>query len=84
VYLNTTRLTQGNDTSCGCKKTSLGATSIENILISNSISFTKEYTNKELNKKRYDFAIIENNIITRLIEYDGEQHYYTTGGWNNQ
>lgn len=84
IYLNTGRLTSGNDTSCGCKKNSLGASKINQILKDNNINFIKQY-GIELNKRRFDFAILnQSNEIIRLIEYDGQQHYYTTGGWNNQ
>lgn len=83
VYLNTSRLNNGNDTSCGCKKSSLGAIKIENIFKANNILYKKEYTNTDLKSKRFDFAIIENDKIIRLVEFDGEQHYRTSGGWNN-
>lgn len=84
VYLNTSRLNGGNDTSCGCKKISLGALQLENVLKNNNIPFIKEYT-IPINKYRVDFAIInENKEIVRFIEYDGEQHYRSTGGWNNK
>ena len=85
VYLNTSRLTSGNDTSCGCKTRSLGENIIRDLLLDNQINFIQEYSEDSLNHKRFDFAILDTNQqISRLIEYDGEQHYFTTGGWNNQ
>lgn len=85
VYLNTSRLTSGNDTSCGCKTCSLGENNIRNLLLNNNIDFIQEYSENSLNHKRFDFAILnENKQVDRLIEYDGEQHYFTTGGWNNK
>ena len=85
VYLNTSRLTSGNDTSCGCKTRSFGENIIRDLLLDNQISFIQEYSEDSLNHKRFDFAILDTNQqISRLIEYDGEQHYFTTGGWNNQ
>ena len=85
VYLNTSRLTSGNDTSCGCKTRSLGENIIRDLLLDNQINFIQEYSEDSLNRKRFDFAILDTNQqINRLIEYDGEQHYFTTGGWNNQ
>lgn len=85
VYLNTSRLTSGNDTSCGCKTRSLGENIIRDLLLNNQINFIQEYSEDSLNRKRFDFAILDvNQQISRLIEYDGEQHYFTTGGWNNQ
>ena len=39
----------------------------------------KNYTFNDLlgerNKLRFDFGIIENNTLSYLIEYDGEQHF---------
>lgn len=85
IYLNTGRLKSGNDISCGCKKQSLGALNITKILDDNNILYIKEYTDVSLNKMRFDFAIIDSNHkIIRLIEYDGEQHFRITGGWNNE
>lgn len=68
-------LKQGRTISCGCSKKSIGEQQIEKILIEHSINFQKEYTISELNNKRFDFAILENNKPIRLIEYDGEQHF---------
>lgn len=83
VYLNTGRLTSGNDISCGCIKTSTGAKYIFDILTNNSINFKKEYSFKDFSKYLYDFAIIDkNDNVIRLIEFDGEQHYRSSGGWN--
>ena len=85
VYLNTTRLRQGNDISCGCQKTSYGASQIEKLLKNNNLNYKKEYSNKELNGKRFDFALLnKNNEVIRLIEFDGEQHYRYSGGWNTK
>lgn len=61
VYINTGRLKSGNDTSCGCKTCSLGATTIRNLLLDNNIVFIQEYSEESLNKKRFDFAILNNN-----------------------
>lgn len=70
-----TNLLSGNVKSCGCLKSSYGEYCIEKILKKNNISYCKEYTIKELNNARFDFAIIENNKIIRLIEFDGEHHF---------
>lgn len=69
--------------SCGCQK-SIGEKNIINILKDNDISYIKEYCfpNSLL---RFDFAIIKDNQIVRLIEFDGEQHYIENvknSGWN--
>lgn len=83
VFLNTSSLTSGNTTSCGCKTQSLGALNIENILKENNIKYKKEYVIHDLLGHRFDFAIINNDDLVRLIEFDGEQHYKSTGGWNS-
>lgn len=84
IYLNTSRLTSRNDTSCGCKKTSLGAINIANLLKENNILYIKEYL-IPLNNYRFDYAILDyNNNIVRFIEFDGEQHYHASGGWNTE
>jgi hypothetical protein len=74
-------LTGGHTSSCGCLKTSIGEYQIERILKENNIKYKKEYGIKELNYKRFDFVIIDDEEkIKRLIEFDGKQHYEATGG----
>lgn len=66
----------GNQTiSCGCYHRSIGETNILSCLIENNIDFIEQFTFLDLSKSRYDFAIIENGQIIRLIEFDGEQHF---------
>ncbi len=85
VYLNTTTLKNGNNTSCGCAKESLGVFYIKEILKNNNIFYTTEYNIKELGNMKFDFAIYdENKKLIKFIEYDGEQHYKPTGGWNSK
>lgn len=70
--------------SCGCLR-SVGEFKIIQILQENNIKYLKEYCfpNSSL---RYDFALLgEDNIVYRLIEFDGEQHYKQNikkTGWN--
>lgn len=72
----------GNQTvSCGCYHRSIGATKILTLLTDNNINFIEEYSFIDLPKSRYDFAIIENNQIIRLIEFDGEQHFKNIPRW---
>lgn len=88
VFLNTTQLTQGNNISCGCQKVSFGAQQIEQILKENQLKYIKEYPifgRIENHPYRFDFAILDsNNNIIKLIEFDGEQHYRSSGGWNSK
>lgn len=88
-FYSTETLQSGRVVSCGCKHQSIGEKTIEKILIENNINFAKQYTFDDLLGKdgkiklRFDFAIFENNKLTRLIEFDGEQHFnshaYDTG-----
>ena len=72
----------GNQTvSCGCYHRSIGATNILTLLQENNIVFIEEYVFLDLPKNRFDFAIVENGKITRLIEFDGEQHFKDIPSW---
>lgn len=67
--------------SCGCQK-SIGEYNIIKVLKENDIPFIKEYCFPH-SLYRFDFALLENKKIIRLIEFDGEQHYYyKNSGWN--
>lgn len=70
-----TNLKDGHVKSCGCKKMSYGEYYISQILEKNNIQYIKEFCVSELNKARFDFAILENNEIIRIVEYDGEHHF---------
>lgn len=85
-------LRQRNQLSCGCL-TSIGEKEIASLLEQNDIQYISQYKFNDFTSEinnipyRFDFAIIENNKLKYLIEYDGEQHYTfskTTQGWNNQ
>ena len=65
----------GDTSSCGCLK-SKGENNIEIILKENNIQYAKEYWFKDLIGEggahlRYDFAILFNNNVCGLIEYNG-------------
>ena len=76
-----TSLSSGNTQSCGCVK-SIGEQNIQKILNSNNINYVYQYKVIIDNKNYiYDFAIIENNKISRLIEFDGIQHFGRISGW---
>ena len=69
-------LRSGNTSSCGCIGKSKGEFFIEKLLNENNILFIREYPIIINNKRlRYDFAILENNSVKYLIEFDGEQHF---------
>ena len=76
------RRTDGNQTvSCGCYHRSIGASNIINCLMANNIEFIDEYVFPDLSKSRFDFAILNDNNIVRLIEFDGEQHFRDIAKW---
>lgn len=70
--------------SCGCKK-SRGEEKISKILNENNIQFKTQYSFSDLKGEkallRFDFAIFENDNLKCLIEYQGEQHYYPSFGY---
>ena len=80
---NLKRKDENRTISCGCKHKSSGELQIIDILNQNNINYIEQYRFLDLNKKSYDFAIIENNQIIRLIEFDGEQHYKEVPTWRN-
>ena len=71
---------------CGCLNRSQGEIKIADILIANNINFQTEYTFSDLKDKqllRFDFAIFDNNnLLIKLIEFQGEQHYNNNTWFN--
>lgn len=71
--------------SCGCISSSIGEINIQTVLKKNNIEYKKEYYVKEIGNLRFDFAIIKNDAVVRLIEFDGIQHYSDRSGvWNRK
>ena len=65
---------------CGCETKSKGELEIRCILNSKCVYFSEQYSfNDCLSPKgrrlRFDFAIIENETVLGLIEFNGQQHY---------
>lgn len=79
-------LRNGKSQSCGCINYSIGEKNIQLLLEKYKIPFISEYTQPSLNKKRFDFAIINSqNQIIRLIEFDGQQHFtQKRGTWKER
>lgn len=76
AYISTNHLQTGNTKSCGCLQGhSAGELKIKNLLDNHNIQYKAEYTFIDLPNRRYDFAILKNNQVIHLIEFDGEQHY---------
>lgn len=56
---------------------SKGQDNIRDILFNNNVSFKQEYSITQDDKKyRFDFAVFDENGLSYLIEYDGEQHFH--------
>lgn len=73
--------------SCGCVKESLGEKRIKEILKEQGLDFQTQYKFKDcvfIRELPFDFAIFKNEELYCLIEYNGQQHYEITGGWNNE
>lgn len=88
IEVDTTNLTTGNTTSCGCAVISKGERKISQILDANKIFYIteKSFDNcrfPDSNKlARFDFYLPEYNC---LIEYDGKQHFKIgTGTYDNE
>ena len=82
--IDTNSLTTGNTKSCGCINYSIGEKNIKDILDKNNIEYITQFTDKELGYKKFDFALLRDNQIYRLIEFDGQQHYNSFKGmWAN-
>lgn len=86
-----TDLRNGRVNSCGCI-VSVNEAKIEKILKDHNINYVKQYTFKDLKSPKesllkFDFAIIEDNKLSHLIEFDGIQHFQfreETSGWNTE
>ena len=82
--VNGSFLRRGLTQSCGCISSSIGETNIQTILQANNIEYKKEYCVKEIGNLRFDFALLENEKVVRLIEFDGIQHFTSRSGvWND-
>lgn len=73
--------------SCGCLKESLGEYKVRQILEKLKIDFKTQYKIAECKNKNplpFDFAIFNEDKLIALIEYQGDIHFISTGGWNNE
>jgi hypothetical protein len=82
INIRGSHLRRSSVISCGCIK-SKGEEAIAKILFVNNINFIKQFEFDNLKgigmkKLKFDFAILKDNKLSHLIEYDGEQHYDKT------
>ena len=78
-------LKNGHSQSCGCLL-SKGELEISKLLSKNNIEYAKQYTFSDLKSEkgyalRFDFAILSNGKLIRLIEFDGTQHTKPASGY---
>ena len=79
VIVQGNHLRSGHTQSCGCIN-SKGEEEISRFLSEHKIDFIGQYSFADLlsdknGKLFFDFAILQNNILIALIEYDGIQHF---------
>ena len=80
-------LTSGHIKSCGCMRESLGEYKIHTLLDELNVDYQTQYKISECKNiyvLPFDFAIFQNNKIKCLIEYQGDIHFVSTGGWNSE
>lgn len=84
-----TNLKEGHTKSCTCIQGSTGEKIISSILQEYNIPYQSQYVFDDFKLStggtpKFDFAIFTlKGKLLALIEYDGEQHFISTGGWNN-
>lgn len=79
IEVRNNNLRSGSTQSCGCIK-SRGERIITALLREHNINFIQQYSFDDLRSDsnhllRFDFAIFKNNVLYKLIEFDGRQHF---------
>lgn len=89
VKSNSLLMNKNHTCGCGCIM-SFGAKKIKDFLDTKDIPYIAERTEitlvnpKTNNKLRFDFYIPNYKDKEIYIEYDGEQHFYFSSGWNTK
>lgn len=78
-------LIRGSVQSCGCVK-SRGEEEVRKLLNNFNISFSTQYWFDDLRTEKgwplmFDFALLHDDDLIALIEYQGQQHYDDSHGW---
>ncbi len=88
IQVSSHGLLSGYNTSCGCVNKSTGEKYLESLLMQMQINYCTQYRINECRYKNplpFDFAIFDNNNkLLALIEYQGDIHFKSTGGWNTE
>lgn len=72
------RINSRHVTSCGCRTQSFGEEYVQSVLQEMKVDFIPQYSFddcKHICVLHFDFAVLNNNDILGLIEYDGKQHF---------
>jgi len=83
-------IVSGHKTSCGCILQSKGERIIKKVLDNEKIIYQSQYKFDDCRSKnnyrlRFDFAVFDsNNILSFLIEYDGQQHFKSIDYWGGE
>ena len=81
------KIMNGHITSCGCRKRSSREDMIRSFLDSCGIEFAEQYRFPDCKDKYtlpFDFAIMSNQSVVALVEYDGQQHYKAVSCFGGQ
>lgn len=85
VVMTSSQLAKAN--SCGCARMSRGEEKVESLLLELGVEYKKQYKISNCRLERalpFDFAVFDGEKLMCLIEYQGDIHYKTTGGWNTE
>lgn len=86
--VQTSDLTTGNTTSCGCSTTSSGEIYINSVLEDAGVPYQRQYRISDCRNERplpFDFCIFNSDgSIKTLIEYQGQQHYKAIDFWGGE
>lgn len=81
IDVQANNLKNGHTISCGCIH-SKGEFIIRQCLNDLQLKYKTEFTFLDLPKRRFDFAIFNNEQLKCVIEFDGKQHYSFINTWH--
>lgn len=88
IQVSSHGLLGGTSISCGCAHTSAGEQRIIEILTEMNLNYCVQYRINDCRNSKplpFDFAIFNShNTLICLIEYQGDIHFKSTGGWNTE
>lgn len=81
------KIMNGHTTSCGCRKRSSREDLIRSFLDASGVTYSEQYRFPDCKDKYtlpFDFAILSDQPVVALIEYDGRQHYESVDYFGGQ